>query len=403
MRASINNALLKHLPSGDVDIRDINLKGLVLRVRASGVHSYRVQYGRGKWLTLGSSEELKPAEARAEAKKVLGDAARGLDPMAAKRQAKSHTWKSYLNEVYAPWVMSRPGRRRAETVQRLRANFADLESLKLADIGVWHLDKHRSARLKAGIRPSTINRDVAELKSALTKAVQWHHVKAHPLAELKPLRIDKRPKVRFLSSDEHARLLEALAARDARIKAERERANAWRRERGYAELRDLRALRFADHLESMILVSLNTGLRRGELFHLRWADVNLPGRVLTVVGGTSKSGQTRYLPLNDAAFAALVAWRNQTEGQDLVFPNEHGRAFDNVNKSWRHLLKDAGITGFRWHDMRHDFASKLVMAGVPLNTVRDLLGHADLNTTLRYAHLAPDHKAEAVQRLCAEV
>jgi site-specific recombinase XerD len=63
------------------------------------------------------------------------------------------------------------------------------------------------------------------------------------------------------------------------------------------------------------------------------------------------------------------------------------------------VLKDAKIEKFRWHDMRHDFASKLVMNGVPLNTVRDLCGHADLGTTLRYAHLAPEHKAEAVAQL----
>lgn len=150
----------------------------------------------------------------------------------------------------------------------------------------------------------------------------------------------------------------------------------------------------------MVLISLNTGLRRGELFNLTWDNVNLPRRTLTVTGETSKSKQTRHLPLNDAAFAALTAWRNQINGQSLVFPNEAGRTFDNANKAWRHLLRDAGITGFRWHDMRHDFASKLVMAGVPLNTVRDLLGHADLNTTLRYAHLSPSHEAEAVARLC---
>jgi len=70
-----------------------------------------------------------------------------------------------------------------------------------------------------------------------------------------------------------------------------------------------------------------------------------------------------------------------------------------VKTAWLELLKSAGIVGFRWHDMRHDFASRLVMAGVPLNTVRDLLGHADIKMTLRYAHLAPDSKAAAVDQL----
>jgi site-specific recombinase XerD len=68
----------------------------------------------------------------------------------------------------------------------------------------------------------------------------------------------------------------------------------------------------------------------------------------------------------------------------------------------KNVLKDAKVSKFRWHDMRHTFASRLVMKGVDINTVRELLGHADYQMTLRYAHLAPEHKADAVARLAAE-
>jgi len=96
----------------------------------------------------------------------------------------------------------------------------------------------------------------------------------------------------------------------------------------------------------------------------------------------------------------LKGWQEQTEkSSGLVFVNDDGQRFDRANTSWRGLLKQAEIVNFRWHDMRHHFASRLVMGGVDLNTVRELLGHSDYDMTLRYAHLAPEHKMKAVEVL----
>ncbi len=149
----------------------------------------------------------------------------------------------------------------------------------------------------------------------------------------------------------------------------------------------------------MVLLFLHTGLRRGEVFNLNWADVDLDRANLTVHGTGAKNQQTRHVPLNTEALAVLEGWRNQTKDDGLIFPGKSGERFNNIRRSWSGVLDAANISGFRLHDLRHTFASRLVMAGVDLNTVRELLGHSDYAMTLRYAHLAPEHKAAAVARL----
>jgi integrase len=153
---------------------------------------------------------------------------------------------------------------------------------------------------------------------------------------------------------------------------------------------------FADHLEPIVLLAMNTGMRRGEILSLRWENVSFETKTLTVLFEHAKSGKTRHIPQNGEAMRTLQAWQADTDGNGIVFKDANGKAMTDIGKGWDKLLEDAGITNFRFHDLRHHFASKLVMASVDLNTVRELLGHGDLAMTLRYAHLAPEQKAAAV-------
>lgn len=284
------------------------------------------------------------------------------------------------------------------TVKRLKACFTEFSALPLTEISAPIVEKWRTERLNNGRQPATCNRDITALKALLSKAVEWEYLSNQPLAKVKPSKVDGHAKVRFLSKDEEYRLMQALNDREAKARAERASANAWRKERGYPLFRDLNAVAFIDHLKPMVLVALNTGIRWGELISLTWSAIDMDQALLTVKGDTAKSGKTRYIPLNTTAMDALRGWREQSSGE-FIFPGRDGNALNNVKRSWSALLKAANIENFRWHDMRHSFASWLVMAGVDLNTVRELLGHSDIKMTLRYAHLAPEHKAAAVAML----
>jgi len=401
MRAKLNADYVRKLPLEDVDIWDTKYPGLVLRCRASGVHTYRVTYGRGKWVTLGRADVLTPDDARVKARDELNRIDKGHDPKAARLEAKGDlTLKHYLDDHYAPWMTA--DRPRTKQLLRLNGAFADLADTKLRDLSEFQLERWRSARLKDDISAGTCNRDLSALRSALTRAVKWKLLKKNPLTEVKKLREDENSSIRYLSPDEERRLRAALTRRDTKRTARREAANAWRRERGYKEF----PAENPDHLTPIVLVALNTGLRKGEIFALTWPTVDMKRALLTVRGEGAKSGQTRHVPLNADVLAVLKQWHTATDAPTTgyVFPgrgdSDDGQ-LDDIKTAWVPLLKAAKITGFRFHDLRHTFASKLVMAGVDLNTVRELLGHSELKMTLRYAHLAPEHKAAAVAKLVA--
>ncbi len=390
--------------AGRYEVRDSVLPGLRLRVSPTGSKTfclfYRNRESRLVRYTVGRYGKVTLKRARELAQEAMGEAAGKSDPQAKKRQARRvaamPTLAQFVDGDYGDWVKAHR-KDGAATVARLKACFEDdMGNMKLDAITAWQADKWQSKRRKAGKAPSTINRDMTALKATLSKAVEWGVLEVHPLAKIKQMKVDKHARTRYLKPAEEQAIREALDIREARLKKERASANTWRKQRGYTLFPDLQG--FADHMKPMVLLSINTGLRRGELFQLQWSDIDLKGNMLTVRGATAKAAITRHIPLNQEAAEVLEAWKGR-DNNPLVFPGRNGEPFDNVKKAWHALLEAAKVKDFRWHDLRHTFASKLIMAGVDLNTVRELLGHADIKMTLRYAHLAPEHKAEAVARL----
>lgn len=387
-------------PTTKIDYRDTRLKGLVLRVMPSGTKSYYCEYARGKRVWLGRADVLGVSEARENARAILADFYRGIDPVEARKpKAVISTYREFLDGDYGAWAKSNQ-KGHEQNLKRLATAFKTLLDRPLDKITGLDIERWRAVQVERGLSNQTINRDLASIKASFNRAVDWGLLTANPLTKIKKSRVDDCMKVRFLSEAEERRLRAAIEAREERRRVERDSANHWRVERGYVLLPSRRDFVFTDHVKPLILLSMNTGCRRGELFDLTWSNVDLDRRILTVTGATAKSRRTRHIPLNREATSVLLNWRAQCEdASDLVFVNERGERFDRVNSSWRRLLKDAKITDFRWHDMRHHFASRLVMGGVDLNTVRELLGHSDYAMTLRYAHLAPEFKLKAVEVL----
>ncbi|WP_282357639.1 tyrosine-type recombinase/integrase [Pseudomonas sp. PS01303] len=401
MKAKITQKLINSLKPEEKHYRvfDTDQPGFFIRVQPTGHMAYMVSWARNRERSLGRVGTLTLAQARTEAARYLADAHEHGEPLAVTRDRRGSATPSlrqFIDDTYMPWFRAHH-RGDEKTLYNLDNNFDTIMPQRLDAITGRDLELLRTGWLNAGNKPSTANRKMGSISGVFSRAVDWEYLPSSPLDKIKPLKVDTKGQVRYLLKDEAKNLRNALEVREHRACLERDSANQWRTERNKVLFPDLKEMVFSDHLKPMVLVSLNTGMRRGELFSLTWPMVNFQTKTITVGGDTAKTSETRHIPMNAETFNTLKAWKDQSGESAFVFPGLEGGRMEDVKSAWLKLLKDACIVGFRWHDMRHDFASRLVMAGVPLNTVRDLLGHTDIKMTLRYAHLAPDVKAAAVE------
>ena len=248
-------------------------------------------------------------------------------------------------------------------MERLKNKFADrpAESITPQDIERF---------LSAGMEqdewaPATANRYRALLSLTYRLGIRNGNVSANP-ARLVRHRLENNARVRWLTPEEEQRLREYLEAENPL------------------------------HLPEFDL-ALNTGLRLSEMYWRTWEDVNLERRILTVP--RSKHGEKRHVPLNSIALAALERLRPDSKASGWIFRNERGKRLTGPRYWFEDALKEARIQDFHWHDLRHTFASRLIMGGMDLRTVQELMGHKTIAMTCRYAHLTPTYQLAAVERL----
>ena len=385
-------------------VRDTLVNGFVMSVSYGGKKTFYVDYKRpsGKRATykIGDATRYTVAEARDTAQQFLASIEKGIDPS---EPVEKVTFGGFIKDIYEPWVLENR-KSGNSTAYILKSNFGFLFDTPLEEITIAQIEKWRTKRKKGGLKIASLNRRITSLQAAINWAVQRNIIEANPIAKLERMReVDSVEKTRYLSDPERERLMEALNAREAEIRKARNSHNEWLKTRSLKLATVIVEGEFADHLKPLVLLSLSTGIRRNSLLSLEWRDVNFDDRTILVRADTSKTSKQYYSSMNKIAFDAVSQWKKQvkhTSPGSLVFPSpQTGKKMGDCRTAWESLMKRAQIEDFCWHDMRHDFASHLVMEGVDLNTVRELLGHASLKMTLRYAHLAPENKMRAVEVL----
>jgi integrase len=240
---------------------------------------------------------------------------------------------------------------------------------KLTEITEQDIRDFQSRLLAAGYKPGSVNRLMALVKYIFSLAEKWEVIDKSPARNVSKL-ADNERKERFLTKEETERLLEALKQCNSEV--------------------------LPDLVEFLIL----TGARKSEATQARWKDIDLEKGMWTVP--MSKSGKPRYIPLSKRALDILA--RRKTNGSEYVFPSPvTDGPIKYMHHAWDRVRSLAGLPDVRIHDLRHNFASLLVNHGRSLYEVQKLLGHADISTTQRYAHLSPDTLKDATEIVSASL
>ena len=345
-----------------IDLYDTLIAGFIVEVRSSGSKTYYLRYrdkhGKQKQYKIGDTKSLTFEQARNAAQTLRAKVVLGENPSTEKAALrKIPTLESFAHEHYLPYIKS--------CKRSWQTDVSVLKNHILPEFGHRHLDdltqaiivKHHLSMREKGYAPASCNRVVIMLRYIFNLAKKWGVAGAetNPVVGISFLE-ENNKRERYLNPTEVQRLHTALMQSQN------------------------------SQLQSIVFLLLLTGCRKRELLDAQWGHFDLDRRTWRIP--ISKSGKARHVPLSEDV-VVILAQLPRFEDCPYVVPNPKTKLpFNTIFSSWNTARKAAGMPELRMHDLRHSFASFLVNAGRSLYEVQNILGHAQLKTTQRYAHLS---------------
>jgi integrase len=293
---------------------------------------------------------------------LTGQNSRILEPQ-EKEKTNIYTFKD-LCASYLDWCKGRQASYKIKkyVIPKLQERF---KNMTLNEFNYRTIENLQSDYIKANYKPAYINKITAIVKHMFNKALDWEMVTEEDLKRVRKVKQLKgeSKRLRYLSDEEAERLISNCEP----------------------------------YLKPIVITALNTGMRKSEIFNLTWDRVDINNRIILL--DKTKNGERREIPVNNTLYETLSGMVRNIHCPYVFYNPKTLKPYDNVKRSFATALRKSHILDFHFHDLRHTFASRLVMAGIDLTTVKELLGHKDIKMTLRYSHLSQAHVKNAVSVL----
>jgi integrase len=291
------------------------------------------------------------------------------------RNRRSPTLQEFVDSTFRPWAEANRRSWKGDE-GRLKSILRYFGNKRLDEISPFMIEKFKIERRKAKVQhhnaktPSekllsiaSINREISLLSRVFSIAVMSKEAQTNPCRDVKHIP-GEQPRTRYLLPDEEARLWSVLDSK-------------------------------AGYLGAIVRIALNTGMRRGEVLRLKWNQIDFFREEIKAI--KTKNGHDRLIPMNGPVKAVVLRLRKGSTGEYLFpSPKKTGCRITDIKKGFNAAVKEAGIPDFHFHDLRHTFGTRAADMGVSMNAIADVMGHADIHTTRRYAHSTDEGRRMAV-------